>query len=83
MQDKFATVNNGIGILKKSSNYLARLSLAALYKTFIRRHLQYAYIIYNKPNKINICIKIESLLYNAALAITGANRGFGYLSSTR
>ena len=83
LQDKFATVNNGIGILKKSSNYLARLSLVALYKTFMRRHLQYADIIYNKPNKINICIKIESLLYNAALAITGANRGFGYLSSTR
>lgn len=83
MQDKFATVNNGIGMLKKTSNYLPRLSLVALYKTFIRRHLQYADIIYDKPNNINICIKIESLLYNAVLAITGANRGFEYLSSRR
>ena len=70
-------------MLKKLNNYLPHHSLVTLYKTFIRRHLQYADIIYDKPNNINICIKIESLLYNAALAITGDNRGFQYLSSRR
>ena len=52
------------------------------------------HIIYDKPNNMNICNKIESLQFNAALAITGAIRwsskaklyrelGFEYLSSSR
>ena len=75
LKDKFAIVNKGIGILKKLSNYPPRHFLVTLYKTFIRPHLDYADIIYDKPNNMNICNKIESLQYNAALAITGAIRG--------
>ena len=71
---KFAIVNKGIGMLKKLSNYLAHHSLVILYKTFIRIHLDYANIIYDKPNNMDICNKIESLQYNAALAITGGIR---------
>ena len=94
LKDKFAIVNKGIGMLKKLSNYLPRHSLVTLYKAFIRPHLDYADIIYDKPSNINICNKIESLQYNAALAITGAIRGsskeklyqelgFDFLSSRR
>ena len=79
-------------MLKKLSNYLPRHFLVILYKAFIRPHLDYADIIFDKPNKMNICNKIESLQYNAALAITSAIRGsskgklyqelgFEYLSS--
>ena len=61
---------------------------------FIRPHLDYSDIIYDKPNNRNICNKIESLQYTSALAITGAIRGsskeklyqelgFEYLSSRR
>ena len=94
LKDKFAIVNKGIGMLKKLSNSLPRHSLVTLYKAFIRPHLDYGDIIYDKQNNMNICNKIESLQYNAALAITGATRGsskrklyqelgFEYLSSGR
>ena len=67
---------------------------ARLYKAFIQPHLDYTDIIYDKPNNMNICNKIESIQYNVALAITGATRGsskeklyqelrFEYLSSRR
>ena len=36
LKDKFASVNIGIGMLKKLSNYLRRHSLVTLYKAFIR-----------------------------------------------
>ena len=58
LKDKFANVNKGIGMLKKLSNYLPRLSLVTLYKAFRRHHLDYADIIHDKPNNMNICNKI-------------------------
>ena len=81
-------------LLKKLSNYLPRHSFVPLYKVFIWRHLDYVNIIYDKPNNMNICNKIESHQYNASLAITAAIRrsskenlhqelGFEYLSSRR
>ena len=65
-----------------------------LYKSFIRLHLDYADIIYDQPNNLNLCNKIETCKYNGALAISGAIRGsskealylelgFGYLSLRR
>ena len=54
LKDKFAIVNKGIGIFKKLSNYLPRHPLVTLYKAFIRPHLDYADIIYDKPNNMNI-----------------------------
>ena len=51
------------------------LTVATLYNSFKPPHLDYADIIYDKPSKINICNNIESLQYNAALAVTGAIRG--------
>ena len=71
LKDKFAIVNKGIGMLKKLSNYLPRHSLITLYKAFIQPHLDYADIIYDKPNNMNICNNIENLQYGAAQAITG------------
>ena len=61
LKDKFAIVNKGIGMLKKLSNCLPRHSLATLDKAFIRPHLDYGDIIYDKPNNMNICNKIEIL----------------------
>ena len=46
-----------------------------IYKSNIRLHLDYGDIIYDQPH-IDTCVnKIESVQYNAALAITGAIRG--------
>ena len=55
----FAIVNKGTGMLKKLSNY--HHSLVTLYKTFIRPHLDYADIIYDKSKNMNISNKIENL----------------------
>ena len=75
LKDEFAKVNRGIGNLKKLSGALPRHSLISLYKSFIRPHLDYADIIYDQPSNLNLCNKIETCQYNAALAITGAIRG--------
>ena len=75
LKDKFAIVNKGTEILRKLSNYLPCHSLITLYKAFIGPHLYYVDIIYDKPDNMNICNKIESLQYNVDLAITGAIRG--------
>ena len=94
LKDKFAKVNRGIRILKKLSGFLPRHSLITLYKSLIRPHLDYADIIYDQLNNLNLCNKIETCQYNAALAIPGAIRGsskerlyqelgFEYLSSRR
>ena len=74
-KDKFAKVNTGIGILKKLSGFLRSHSGITLYKSFIRPHLDYVDIIYDQPNNLNLCNKIETCQYNAPLAITGAIRG--------
>ena len=87
LKDKFAKVNTGIWILKKLSGSLPPHSLITLYKSFIRPHLDYTDIIYGQTNNLNLCNKMETCQYNAALAITGAIRswktelGFEYLSS--
>ena len=75
LKDKLAKVNRGIGILKKLSGFLPRNSLITLYKSLIRPHLDYADIIYDQPNNLTLCNKIETCQYNAAVAITGAIRG--------
>ena len=65
----------GISILRKLHHYVPRNCLITIYKSFIRSHLEYADVIYDQPNNNSLTTKIESLQYNAALAITGAIRG--------
>ena len=47
----------------------------ALYKSFIRPHLDYGGIIYDQPFNNSFQKRIESIQDNACLAITGAIRG--------
>ena len=51
---------------------LPRLSLLTVYKCFIRHHLDHGDVVYDQPNLFPLANKIESVQYNAALAITGA-----------
>ena len=64
-----------IGVLRKLRFFVPRTSLLTIYKSFIRSHLDYADVIYDQPNNASFSEKIESIQYNAALAITGAIRG--------
>ena len=50
-------------------------SLLTVYKCFIRPHLDYVDVIYDQPNLSFLTNKIESVQYNAALAIAVAIRG--------
>ena len=54
---------------------IPRNSLLTIYKSFIRPHIDYGDIIYHQPNNGSLCQKIESIQYQAALAITGAIHG--------
>ena len=65
IKDKFAKVNRG---------FLPRHSLIILYKSFIRPHLDYADLIYDQPDNVNLCNKFETCQYNGFLAINGVIR---------
>ena len=68
-------VNQSIGLLRKIQSDLPRSSLLTIYKTFIRSHFDYADVVYDQSYKLLFHEKLESIQYNAALAVTGAVRG--------
>ena len=45
------------------------------YKSFIRPHVDYADIIYDKPNNVSFKSKIENVQYLACIAIADAIQG--------
>ena len=45
------------------------------YLSFIRRHLDYGDVIYDQSENESFSSKIESVQYNASLAIAGTIRG--------
>ena len=53
IKEKISKANKGIGILRKLNNVLPRNSLIAIYKSFIRPHLDYvAIILTNQKMKV-------------------------------
>ena len=50
------------------------VSLVTIYKLFIKLHLDYGDILYDQTCKNAFHKRLESIQYNAALAITGAIR---------
>ena len=71
----FKMVNRIISLLCKLQNILPRAPLETIYKSFIRPHLDYGHILYDQMFNNSFHEKLESIQYNAALAITGAIRG--------
>ena len=65
-------VNKITGLLRKLQNILAH---GPLHKSSIRFHLDYGDVIYDQHYNNCFHQKLESIQYNAALAITGAMRG--------
>ena len=68
-------VNKTIWLLRKLQNTLPRPSLLTIYKSFIRPHLDYGNVMYDQAYNVSFQQKVESIQYNAAVAITGAIRG--------
>ena len=52
-----------------------RKALLTIYKSFIRPHLDYKDIFYDKPENENFQNKLEKVQYKACLAITGVIQG--------
>ena len=68
-------VNETIGLLRKLQSILPREPLITIYKSFARPHLDYGDVIYYQHHNNSFHQKLESIQYNAVLAVTGAIRG--------
>ena len=75
IDQKIKKCNKLIGLMKRLSVNLPRSALLTIYKSFIRPHLEYGDILYDKPDNENFQNKIEKVQYKACLAITGAIQG--------
>ena len=75
LKNVFNKRNKTIGLLRKLSNLLPRQALVTIYNAFVRPYLGYADVLYDQAFNNSFHAKIESIQYNACLAITGAIRG--------
>ena len=75
LRNTFKKVNRIISLLRKLHNNLPTVPLATIYKFFMRSHLDYGDILFDQTFNNYFHEKLESIQYNAALAITGAIRG--------
>ena len=75
VDQKIKKWNRIIGLIRRLSITLPRNALLTIYKSFVRPHLGYGDILYDKPNNENFQNKLEKVQYRACLAITGAIQG--------
>ena len=71
----FDKTSKSVGLIRECQNFLRRPSLLQIYISFVRFHLDYGDIIYDKACIGYFQKKRESIQYNAALAITEVIRG--------
>ena len=64
---KLTTVNKLTSTFRRFYHYMPHDSLVTIYKSFIRQHLDYADVIFNRPSNAAFSNQIESAQYNAAL----------------
>ena len=64
-----------IGLVRKLQPVIPRAALLTIYKSFRRPPFDYGDVIYDRASNESFQYKLESVQYNAALAITGAIRG--------
>ena len=75
IKEVFDKTSTSIGLICKLQNFLPGLSLLKIYKSFVRPYLDFGDIIYDKASIGSFQQKLESIEYNATLAITGAIKG--------
>ena len=75
ISQKISKASKGVGVLRKLFYLIPRSALVTIYKSFIRPHLDYGDIIYDRPNNNSFTQNIETIQYNAAMAVTGAIKG--------
>ena len=64
-----------IGLIRRLLVNLPRNALLTIYKSFVRSHLDYGDILYDKPSNDNFQSKMEKVQYRACLAVTGGIQG--------
>ena len=64
-----------IGMIRKLQQIIPRAASLAIYKSFLRPHLDYGDVIYDRAFNKSFKNKLGSVQYDATLAITGAIRG--------
>ena len=64
-----------LGMIKKLQPIIPRAALITIYKSFLRPHLDYGDIIYDRAFNESFQNKLESVQYDAGLSITGIIRG--------
>ena len=64
-----------IGLIRKLQPVIPRAALLTIYKSFLRPHLDYRDVIYDRTFNKFFQNKLESVRYNATLAIKEAIRG--------
>ena len=82
LQNMFKKINKAINLLRKLQNNLPRGPLVTIYKSFVRPHLDYGDILHDQNFNDSFHERLESIPYNAALAITGTIRGSSRDSGT-
>ena len=75
VDQKIEKCNRMIGLIRGLSITLPRNALLTIYKSFVRPHLDYGDIVYDKRNNENFQNELEKVQYGACLAITGALQG--------
>ena len=71
VEEMILRANKGIGLIIRLRRYLPRNPLLTIYKAFIRPHLDYGDVVYDYPGNTSFMQKLESVQYNASLAIIG------------
>ena len=74
VNEKIEKATTRVSVIRKMK-LLPRSSLLTIYKSFVRPNLDYGDVIYDQRNNFCFSGKIETVQFNAALAITGAIRG--------
>ena len=67
--------NRIIDLIRRLSINLPQKASLTIYKSFVRPHLNYGDILYDKPNNENFQNKSENVQYRACLVTTGAIQG--------
>ena len=70
-----AKVNETIGLLRLFQWVLLRSSLAVIYKSFVRLHLDFGDIFFDQTFRNSFHQRMKSIQYDAVLAIMWAIRG--------
>ena len=71
----FSKTNKTLKFLREFQNLLPRSALIIIYKAFVRPHLYYGDILYDQAYNLSFHQKLDSIQYNACLAITDVEGG--------